>query len=412
MNTYRSCIQYCIASIFGLLLFLGMSACNEQSPIAGGDLYSDTINVDILTSDSIPMFGGISILNSKPAASYPLDLFLGSAKGYESSILARFGNVPDSLGDAQIISAQLILQPKRYALGDSLSNRIAFDVFSILKPWTPRATIDTFLQAGFLETMPQGTFDGSIALRDTMPTISVSISQSLIQSWFALKQKAKTDSTINTESAYAIALKPKVGSAVIRAFARYRYDSVQKTNVNAVLIRVLYKKSGSTTIDTMTLESAYEGSFTTEPPAPSGKMILNCGTGSYSGLECSLKQLPTGIAIHGAVLKLTLDTALSIRGNVTRDSSISAQFVDSTAGNLIREFSGEVKSDITVYEFPVMNALVESLLRNTRTGTLKIFPSIQKDRIRLDRLVFHGPNDPDPKKRPSLRIVYSTRPKP
>jgi hypothetical protein len=35
-----------------------------------------------------------------------------------------------------------------------------------------------------------------------------------------------------------------------------------------------------------------------------------------------------------------------------------------------------------------------------------------RDRTRLDRMVFFGPKDSDPKKRPSLRIIYSTRPKP
>ncbi|MFM7157063.1 MAG: hypothetical protein ACKO0Y_04545, partial [Bacteroidota bacterium] len=89
-----------------------------------------------------------------------------------------------------------------------------------------------------------------------------------------------------------------------------------------------------------------------------------------------------------------------------------AQFVDSSYGNLIREFSGWSKSGSNIYEFSVVNALVESLLRKSRVGTLKVFPFIDRDRTRLDRLVFHGPKDPDPTKRPSLRIIYSTRPKP
>ncbi|MGA1415295.1 MAG: hypothetical protein ACO323_09690, partial [Candidatus Kapaibacteriota bacterium] len=119
-----------------------------------------------------------------------------------------------------------------------------------------------------------------------------------------------------------------------------------------------------------------------------------------------------GIAIHGAVLKLTLDSAACLRGNQPLDSILVAQFTDSTTGNLIREFSGWSKGGSKIYEFSVVNALVESLLRKSRIGTLKLFPFIDRDRTRLDRLVFHGPNDPDPTKRPSLRIIYSTRPKP
>ncbi len=407
-NSFLSLLRVTLP-LWALSIIISISGCNEQSPIAGGAIFDDTINVNVISSDSIPMFTGSSSGSLKPSASYAADLFLGSAKGFTSSILSRFGNVPDSLPDAEIISAKLILQPKRYALGDSLSNRIAFDVFAINKPWTPRATIDSFLQAGFLDIMSMGTFDGSIALRDTMPEISVDISQSLIKSWFVLRNKAKNDTTVNTESAYAIALKAKSASTVIRAFAR---NTISTPDNPTVRIRVAYKKAGSATVDTMMLESAYDATFTIEPNPLQDRVVLNYGTGTFSNLEISLKDLPTGIAIHGAVLALTLDSVETIRGNQFRDSVISSQFVDSLAGNLVREFTGFSKNGSIVYEFPVVNGMVESLLRNTKTGTMKILPYILRDRTRLDRMVFFGPKDPDPKKRPSLRIIYSTRPKP
>jgi len=395
--------------LWALSLIISMAGCNEQSPIAGGAIFDDTINVNVISSDSIPMFLGTNSSSLKPSASYAADLFLGSARGFTSSILARFGNVPDSLPDIEIISAKLVLQPKRYALGDSVSNRIAVDVFAINKPWTPRATIDSFMQAGFLDANIMGTFDGSIALRDTMPEISIDIAPSLIKSWFILRNKAKSDSTINTESAYAIALKPKSISSVIRAFAR---NTISTPDNPPVRIKVAYKKTGSATIDTMVLESAYDATFTTEPTIIPGNIVLNYGTGTFSNVDISLKDLPTGIAIHGAVLTLTLDSSETIRGNQFRDSVISSQFIDSLAGNLVREFTGFSKNGSIHYEFPIVNGMVESLLRNTKAGSLKILPYILRDRTRLDRMVFFGPKDPDPKKRPALRIIYSTRPKP
>lgn len=417
MNIYRSSIQLFIHTFIGSFMLLIISGCNEQSPIAGSDLHNDTINASIISSDSVPMLIATSLLNSKPSASYPVDVFLGAAKGYTSTVLLRFtpDNIPDS-GTYQIISAQLSLQPKRYAFGDTVSNRLAFDVFSIAKPWTPRATIDTLRQSGFLESNAQGTFDASIALRDTMPEISCDISPTLIKTWFDTKQKKIKDSSLNTESAYAIALVPKPSSNVIRTFSRTKLTLDPATNATlldeAIIIRVICKKDGASKNDTILVKTAYHGSFTSDPSIQSDKIIVNCGTGVYSGLDISLKQLPAGIAIHGAVLKLTLDSASSVRGNQSRDSILTAQFTDSTSGNLIREFSGWAKNGSDVYEFSVVNALIESLLRNSRVGTLKIFPFIDRDRTRLDRLVFHGPNDPDPKKRPLLRIIYSTRPKP
>lgn len=391
-----------VASIF-------ISGCNEVSPVAGGGILDDTINVNVISTDSIPMFTETSSGSIKPSASYAADLFLGSARGFTSSILARFGNVPDSLPDADIISAQLILQPKRYALGDSVSNRIAFNVYAISKAWTPRATIDSFLQSGFLDPTTLGTFDGSIALRDTMPEISVDIARTLIKSWFELRNRAKNDTNINTESAYGIALQPTSGSSVIRAFAR---NTITTPNNPTVRIRVLYKKVGSATIDTVLLESAYDATFTTEPAGLTDKIVINYGTGTFSNLSLSLKDLPSGIAIHGAVLTLTLDSTSTIRGNQFRDSVITAQFVDSLAGNLVREFSGFSRNGSITYEFPVVNGMIESLLRNTKNGTMKILPYALRDRSRLDRMVFFGPKDQDPKKRPSLKIIYSTRPKP
>jgi hypothetical protein len=395
--------------LWALCIIIASSGCNEQSPIAGGAIFDDTINVNVISSDSVPMFTGARAGSVKPTASYAVDLFLGSAKGFTSSILARFGNVPDSLPDAEIISAQLILQPKRYAFGDSLSNRIAFDVYAIAKAWTPLATIDSFMQSGFLENISMGRFDGSIALRDTMPEITVDIAQSLIKSWFVLRNKAKNDTSVKTEAAYGIALKPNASSSVIRAFAR---NTITTPDNPPIRIRVAYKKAGSAVNDTVILESAYDATFTTEPASIQDKIVINYGTGTFSNLDISLKDLPAGIAIHGAVLTLTLDSMQTMRGNQFRDSVISAQFVDSLAGNLVREFSGFSRSGSLTYEFPVVNGMVESLLRNTKSGTMKILPYILRDRTRLDRMVFFGPNDPDPKNRPSLRIIYSTRPKP
>ena len=137
-NSFLSILRFTLP-VWALIIIISVSGCNEQSPIAGGAIFDDTINVNVISSDSISMFTGSSAGSIKPSASYAADLFLGSAKGFTSTILSRFGNVPDSLPDAEIISATLILQPKRYALGDSLSNRIAFDVFTINKSWTPRA---------------------------------------------------------------------------------------------------------------------------------------------------------------------------------------------------------------------------------------------------------------------------------
>ncbi|MFZ9760890.1 MAG: hypothetical protein ACO3DH_05495 [Candidatus Kapaibacteriota bacterium] len=416
MKTQHSLIQLCMFTLCGMFILLG-SACNEQSPIAGSDLHNDTINASVITSDSIPMFVGTNLLNNQPTASYPVDLYLGTAKGYTSSILLRFS--PDALPDSagiEILSAQLLLQPKRYAFGDTIANRLAFDVFSIAKPWTPRATIDTFKQAGFLETVSHGSFDGSIALRDTMPEISMDISPTLIKSWHESKLKKLKDTSFNTESAYAIALIPKPSSSVIRTFARTKTVTDPATNARlideAMIMRVICKKNNAVKNDTLFIKTAYHGSFTSDPSTQSDKIIINCGTGVYSGLDISLKLMPEGIAIHGAVLKLTLDSAACLRGNQPLDSILVAQFTDSTTGNLIREFSGWSKGGSKIYEFSVVNALVESLLRKSRIGTLKLFPFIDRDRTRLDRLVFHGPNDPDPTKRPSLRIIYSTRPKP
>ena len=110
-DSFLSILRFTLP-LWALSIIISMSGCNEQSPIAGGAIFDDTINVNVISSDSISMFTGSSAGSIKPSASYAADLFLGSAKGFTSSILSRFGNVPDSLPDAEIISAKLILQPR------------------------------------------------------------------------------------------------------------------------------------------------------------------------------------------------------------------------------------------------------------------------------------------------------------
>ena len=391
----------------GLLCFLFnllIQGCNEQSPVAGSVLSNDTIYVNVISSDSLPLIPSADALNSKPTASYTSSLMLGSAQGYQSTILVRFAGIPDSLQTAEILSSEIILQPGRYIFGDSTINKLSFEIVELQKLWAPDATIDTLQQSGFLGVNSIGNFDGIIPLKDTMDAVKVAINNQVVSNWFKLKAQTKTDSLI-----YGIALKPNASSTVIRAFLR---NTISTPNNPPIYLRVQLKKAGSQTIDTLTLSSAYDACFVKTPTPEKGSITTNCASGDYTGLNFSLKGLPTGIAIHGAYLTLTLNDAKCLTGNQYRDTIITAQFTDSIAGNILREYYGFSGTGKSTFEFSVLNSMVESILKRGTDGTLKIFPYVSRDRARVDRLVFHGPNDPDPAKRPRLKVIYSTRPKP
>jgi hypothetical protein len=391
-------------SMFCFITMSILFGCNEQSPVAGGILIDDSTYVTVLSSDSVPFLKTATGFNTKPSASYLNSLFIGSSKGFQASILARFGNIPDSLAGAEIVSATLKLQPERYVFGDSVANRLAFSVYSVNKLWAPDATIDTLSQNGFIDAKSIANYDGIIPLKDTMSSISIDIDKSFISQWFTTKSNTKSDSLI-----YGVALIPTMNSTVIRAFARNTISSPEKS---PVLLQVLYKKSGSQTIDSVLLISAYDGCFVKSPLQNDGSIVLDCASGQVSELGFNLSAVPKNVSVHGAVLTLQVNASQCITGNRPKDTVITANFVDSSTANILREYYAVSSSSSTEYTFSVLNSVIEGILRRGTNGILKILPYVDRDRNRVDRLVFYGPNDPDPTKRPKLKIVYSNRPKP
>jgi hypothetical protein len=388
-----------------LLLLPALFACNEQSPAAGGILIDDTINVSVLRSDSVLLISGAQAFPAKPIASYSSLLFIGAANGTEALTLVRFGNIPDSLADAEIVDADMILQPVRYTFGDSVTNRLSFNALKIKKLWTPQATIDTVSDPGFLDNRSLALWSGSIPLKDTMAAISTKFDKQTLAEWFKIKAQTKSDSLI-----YGIALRPdKSASGVIRAFARRTpTDQTQPP----VKIRVLYKKNSTASIDSLFLETGYDGTFIIAPAAQENTITLNAGAGQYNDISFRFDSIPQGVAIHGAELTLTLDPQRSQAGNAGRDTVIMAQFTDSLASGILREYYAVTSSTSNTYTFTALNSMVESILRqNSRRGILRIMPFTPRDRNRTDRMVFFGPAENDISRRPLLKIIYSTRPR-
>jgi len=395
----NSCIG--ILFILSITLFFG---CNEQSPIAGGILSDDTTFVNVLSSDSIPLIQSAISFNTKPSASYSNVLFIGSSNGFQATVLTRFANIPDSLSGAEIISATLQLQPERYVFGDSSANKLAFSVYNVNKLWAPDATIDTLLQPGFIDSKVIASFDGIIPLKDTMTSISIEIDKAVVSQWFNTKAATKSDSLL-----YGIALVPSINSTVIRSFSRNSISSPEKP---PILIKVTFKKVGSLIVDTVLLISAYDGCFVNTPKITDGSIVLDCASGQSSELGFNIGAVPKSVSIHGAVLTLYLNPSKCLTGNRPKDTVLTANFVDSSTFNILREYYAVSSSTSTEFTFSVLNSMIEGILRRGNTGVLRILPYVDRDRNRVDRLVFHGANDPDPSKRPKLKIVYSNRPKP
>ena len=171
------------------------------------------------------------------------------------------------------------------------------------------------------------------------------------------------------------------------------------------------------TINIKVLEPDFDSYFVNGPALEESDGIEIQGGLSYrSELSFDLSIVPELESfIHLAQLELTLDQERSQLGNFVADSTIlmsNIEPVEDTTSNNLKIVVGITDTNY-VYIFPRVSDLAESWVRTSGgLGKLNLFYSrfgseIEESRY-LDTLVFHGLNDPDPAKRPKLKIIYST----
>ncbi len=417
--------------IFFLLsnvILLIFSSCNEAPTEMGMNLLQDTVSVVFVAGDDSIIQGDSSYAISKSSSLHTGAFFVGKAKGMEAATFIRWSFPVDYgwITESDIISAELLIFPKYYALGDTLgSNLLSFDIKKIVKSWTLEDITpkDVFESENLYEKTPIASWSGNIkykesAKKDTLDTISINISKSLCVEWFRKSNSLPVpeDSTI-----WGLALLPKEESTVINQFRDSK--TVISSGINNALsgsvMKIIYKDKEKDTLITLYVNSSFSKNFINfkEKP-PKDKITVQGGVKIHSRLHFDISILPELASVNYTEIILTLDTANSYFGNIKQDSLLrlilyrdlnnpDALGNDESDG----DFSCVGRRKEGTNEFIFRSAeigLMYFLTKQSGKGSLVLAPKdIDADRNTLDRFVFYGADAADTDKRPQIRLVYS-----
>lgn len=404
-----------IAILFAFFITL-LSACNDLPTEMGFSLLYDTITVTPITSEDRQLI--LNTTNRKFIQSRFNcgGMLLGEYGDKKSLILLRFADIPDSLSyleSDKIVSAKVAFHPLRYAMGDTgVTNILSFNVYKVQKLFTVKASYDSIMKdpADYIDySKLRGTYSDPIEYADTIPAKYFDIDRDLIVEWLNME----VDSVLKYQN-WGIALLPNPSSTVVRQISAQLVGDTGRTHP---FIEVIYYNSANE-LDTFTMQSAIDLSVATDAAPDPGDFVVQGATEWTSQLYFDVSFFEYNTAIHKAELELTVDKSRSYNGNDGMDSLITLYYLNDTTyfsdnDNLdtLRTYYGARTNGSDKFFVSSISSGVEYWIRNKKPGFLHITTEGGENEYRqMDRIYFYGPNNPDPNKRPKLRIIYSTRP--
>jgi len=391
-----------IAIAFTLLLY----SCNEKPTDISYNMLSDTLDIVHTNSFERELIKKSESVYTHQRIFNAGAILIGNYEEFNSFNFMRFETMPDSLSyltPDDIDSVVVTMYPGRYALGDTLSNYIGFDVYQVDHYWTNITTLDTIYEdptgKPYLTDRLVGSWEGLITLKDTLAPISFNLDKSLFSEWLQLQPDTNA-AVVN----WGIAFMPKENCTSIQQFRAYQSTEIA---TETTLKAFFTNKDGEK--DTVSFIAAINKSFPSAPEPEEGQLIMQAGVRYNTNFDIDLTSIPDLSGIHLARLELWLDSESSTIGNMGVDSlfHISVDLDDETTLSSV----GALDRASGLYTFYDMVLPIEWTLRNGKEQTLSVsFVSYNELARQMDRIVFFGMNAADTSKRPKLELVYSTRP--
>jgi len=396
-----------------LLLIYLLISCNDKPSELGVNLLPDTVvTKGISTLDTILIPITVSYKAYYPLFNYGIN-FIGKANGLTAITLSNFAGIPDTLGwltEEKIDKVELSMYPQRYALGDTLNGILSFDIYKVARRWNPDTTnYDSLIISPanyFGEKI--ASFNGKIELKDTMDIVRISLPKSLIIDWFKTEMvydTVKKDSVPKAIKNWGLAFVPTINNSVINSFAG---NYINATKTSTIFVNYKDKKDTSRTIS---LDATIDVTFLDVPKFDSTEIIVFNGANIWTEIFFDLSMIPKFSGIHKAQLDLFLNEEKSFSGNYGLDSLIEANyFMNKNSSSTFQYISAP--NNLGLYRFNSITSSVQVWNRTNGKGSIIIMPhSIRNQALELDKLVFYGLENPDPNKRPLLKVIYSLNPK-
>jgi len=408
LNSIKWKLPRVVSFFLSILLFL--SSCNDLPTDIGSNLMNDSVAVFSITNVDTTILYNTTIPEFKDIGFNTTYNFCGKANDIEALTLVRFGNLPDTLDYLtadDIVSAQLFLYPNRYAFGDTNNAVYSFSVKKVENYWSDSANWDSVHTAGFMgKTL--GTHSGAIKLQDTMERVAIDLDKSFIPEWFQLRTDTSVAAPVIN---WGIALVPDNSSNVVYTYGGEGISTA--TDNIAPVMKVLYHNKESE-LDSIYLYTGINATFFKAPEIPKDEILFQGGMNIKTNLYFDLSMIPQNSAIASMVLEFTLDKTKSFFGNLgTIEYFQLSYMIDSvTASDQYYYYVDKQDSNKVLFRCNSVTSAAELWNRDTGKGILQLSSAdFEHSYGRLDRYVFYGINDPDPSKRPKVRVIYTKQTK-
>ncbi|MGB9912087.1 MAG: hypothetical protein ACPLRO_01835 [Candidatus Kapaibacteriota bacterium] len=393
-----------------LVLFsihLILSSCNELPTDITYSLLYDTTTVLAVSSDTVNFFvdGQTKYVFAKIFNAGAI--FVGGWNGFRAGSLLRFkeSNLPDTLlwlTEDRIDSVRLVLPVNRYVLGDSLNPNFSFKIYLVKQYWTNQVTWDSIYNDWSpnerVDPLPLGSFTGKINLTDSAKEISILLRKDFILDWL---KKNKDSIPI-----WGILLAPEPSCNIIHQFGA-QFITEEKVKHPYIIVHYKYLDSSNRI---WYINSAIDASVVDVPRLDSSRSLaIQSGYSYRVAIRFDVSKIPKFSAIHYAQLELTIDPNNTIYGNTGLDTVYTGGYFGSNPLDSVPEISFLGRREGNKVIFYKVSSPIELWLKNDGKGEIILYSYYWNEVRTLNRITFFGFDALDPRNRPKLKIIYSSR---
>lgn len=433
-------------------LIFSLSSCNDSPADVG--LITDTLDVKSISSNEAELIVSTGTekgdRNSAVGTSITHIGISGEIKAY-TFIRYNEATIPDTLDYLtadDIESANLSFFQGSYGFGDLESRNVDFDIFSLNRGIRSNTTYEDLFSGG--EAAIKDDFIANYQFQAVDYSTTFSLDEQLIPfekntiiDWldFRKTQKQYFDSTIaysseisstlsegelnsiadffghdreRSEYINQIGLFPNQNSNIIVRSLNDTPFNIEDASYRSPIITVAYRNQESI-LDTFYILPARTSYFVNNIEANESGFSSQGVLSHRAFVELDLSSIPQQATIHRAEFELTIDRENSVIGSDGIDSVIvtSVATRDNDIGLTVGLRSQGIKLDSNdVVYFPIMADLVKAIRLQEDFNTFKFIMTpngnLIDETFYFDRLTFYGLDATDPKKRPKLKIIYST----
>lgn len=414
---------------------LGVAGCNDDPSPVGSEYLPQTVDFKtyVVAANEYEISSGQAVMSNATSQGATTMLVGRAPDGTVAHSLIAITDpitVLEGPTPREVTSAVLTFRTIPYRFGDLSNRQTMFDVVVLDEVALDSIRWSESLSAKIDASVSLGSFNGTLpdSAVVSVPLDRASTAQFLREYYTydttITTVSGKSDTVIALETRKTLALRARGGSRVIAAIVGATFVDVADSLKPQLVI---------TMGDSTAALKAGVSSWVADVPVQTGanRIVVAGGEPLRTFIQVNPLGLPPGATIHQAQLEIMVDTGASAYGTSGVTSYVALYDADETsktsllATPLGRLMSGyrTTQSDSSftaLFELKSIGPSITTAVRKRRESGSGVAPFVlamgrgsggraDLESSTVDRLVFHGPDDVDPAKRPKLTIIYSTQ---